>query len=99
MIKLMDLLLEGRDKKRWFVGKNQFKRIVKNTTRGEVEQLVHIAKKNGDIVDEEGDSVFVSTPESDKAGKLVWKYYNGKVFFVNPYFPSVYDELIPKLLK
>lgn len=93
------VLKEDQSKKRGFLGifnngKDQFQRVIKNAGPNIINNLSDYTKSNGDKIESQGSSLWVSTKDSTQ---MVW-YYNGKdLLFMNPSYPSVYDAYIRKL--
>jgi hypothetical protein len=94
-------LNEDKSKKNSFLGifrpgKDVFQRIIKGIDQSQIQDLIDYTKSQGDEVDESGDNKWGITSESGENGQAVWQYLDGDLYFVNPNFPSVYDDYIRK---
>lgn len=95
----------GKDKsqKYRFLGifgpsKDVFQRVIKNVSSSEIENLIKYTESNGDEVERIGNNAWGITKKSNEDNQSVWKYLDGKLLFVNPHHPSIYDNYIRKEL-
>jgi hypothetical protein len=92
-------IFEDRSKKNRFLGifgpgKDIFQRKIKNVDASSIEELIKYTESNGDEVERYGKSSWAITKESGEGGQTVWSYDGKNLMFVNPNFPSVYDNYI-----
>jgi hypothetical protein len=83
----------------WFKSKDIFQERVKNVPSSVVQQLIKLTKKNGDDVEVVGKNVWGFSDKSGKDNQALWQYLDGHLYYTNPNHKSVYDTLIPDLLK
>jgi uncharacterized alkaline shock family protein YloU len=84
----------------WLKYSDGFQRRFRNVSPSVVQELIKITKENGHGVLIIGKNAFATLDKSleDELAELVWKYYNGDLYYTNPTNKSIYDTLIPKLV-
>jgi uncharacterized alkaline shock family protein YloU len=84
----------------WLKYSDGFQRRFRNVSPSVVQELIKITKENGHgvlIIDKNAFATLDKSLE-DELAELVWKYYNGDLYYANPKNKSIYDTLIPKLV-
>jgi len=92
---------ESRSKRNTFLGvfppsKDVFQRIIKKVSPSEIEDLIKYTEDNGDNVERSGENAWGSTKESMGENQAVWQYLDGKLYYENPNYQTIYDEYINK---
>jgi hypothetical protein len=83
----------------WLKYSDGFQRRFRNVSPSVVQELIKITKENGHgvlIIDKNAFATLDKNPKETE--EVVWKYYNGDLYYANPKNKSIYDTLIPKLV-
>jgi hypothetical protein len=102
---LKEVVTEDKSLKRfldpftWLKYSDQFQRRFRNISPSVVQELIKMTKENGHgvlIIDKNAFATLDKNPK--ETDEVVWKYYNGVLYYTNPKNKSIYDTLIPKLV-